>query len=131
MQPPHRCSHQDMAPTATQQLDLPEYGNEIDEELFMSKEYGPGLARTKFGKNLPLWDDIVLWNDKYQEELDAGLKIGKDYPEYINNHVISLVKKYWDCFYKDGAARPIRGIEFIIDTVCCRRVHHHDVIIRK
>jgi hypothetical protein len=34
----------------------------------------------KVGKDLPLWDDIILWNVKYQADFDAGLKIGKDCP---------------------------------------------------
>jgi hypothetical protein len=64
----------------------------------------------KFDKDLPLWDDIILWNDKYQAELDAGLKIGKHCPEDIKDRVISLVNTYWDYFYKDDAARSIWGV---------------------
>jgi hypothetical protein len=56
----------------------PEYGNDIDEELLISKEHGPGLARMQFGKDLPPRDDIILWDDKYQAKLDTGLKIGKN-----------------------------------------------------
>lgn len=43
--------------------------------------------------------------------------------------MISLIKQYWYCFYKDGAAWPIRGYEFSTDTgnskpVCCRQPTH-------
>jgi hypothetical protein len=88
----------------------PESIIEIDEELLVSNEHGTGSARMKFGKDLPLWDDITLWNDKYQAELDAGLKIGKHCSEDIKDRVISLVNTYRDCFYNDDAARPIRGV---------------------
>ena len=44
----------------------------------------------------------------------------------MQEHVISLVKKYWDCFCKDGAKRTILGYELSIETgnakpVFCRK----------
>ena len=43
--------------------------------------------------------------------------------------VISLIHKYWDCFYEAGAQHPILGFEFSLDTgasppVCCRAPHY-------
>jgi hypothetical protein len=37
----------------------PDYADEIDEDLLVFKEYGPGLTRTKFGKKLPPRDDVA------------------------------------------------------------------------
>ena len=41
-------------------------------------------------------------------------------------HIHGIVKKYWDCFCKRGARRPILVYDFLIDTgsaklVCCRK----------
>jgi hypothetical protein len=36
----------------------PDYTDDIDEDLLVFKEYGPGLTRTKFGKNLPPRDAV-------------------------------------------------------------------------
>jgi hypothetical protein len=74
---------------------------------------------------LPPRSDIKYWDDKYQAEFDKGIKIGTNCPSGIKTHVIIIIKRYWDNFYKDGACRPILGFEFVIDTgdahpVCCR-----------
>jgi hypothetical protein len=103
----------------------PDYAENIDEYLLVVKEYGPGLKRTKFGKNLPLMDDVEYWDDKYQSEFDKGIKIGKHCPSGIRTLVSVVIKRYWDNFYKAGACRPIRGFEFLIGTgdttpACCR-----------
>jgi hypothetical protein len=85
------------------------YRNDIDEDILVFKDYGAGLSRTKFGKDLPPRDDVEFWDDKYQAELDAGLKIGIGCPPHIKERVIELVKKYWDNFYAKGSSLPIRG----------------------
>jgi hypothetical protein len=71
----------------------PDYANDIDEELLVSKEYGSALMRTKFDKELPPRDGIQEWDDKFQGELDAGLKIGEHCPPAVKERVIALVKK--------------------------------------
>jgi hypothetical protein len=49
-------------------------------------------------------------------EFDKGIKIGKHCPSGIRTHVTEVIKRYWDNFYKAGACRTIRILEFLIDT---------------
>jgi hypothetical protein len=71
----------------------PNYANCVDEELSVCKEHEPGLTRTKFGKALPPQDDIEIRDDTYQDELDAGLKVGERCPPHIKDRAVGLLKK--------------------------------------
>jgi hypothetical protein len=59
---------------------------------------------------------VEYWDEKYQARLNEGFKIGDRCPPDVKERAISLVKKYWDCFYNEGPCIPIRRFEFIIDT---------------
>jgi hypothetical protein len=76
----------------------PTYANDINDDLLIGKEYGPVLARTQFGQDFPPRDDIVLWNDSFQAELDAGLRLGTDCPPEIRTRIVATIKENRDCF---------------------------------
>ena len=62
--------------------------------------------------------DLIYFNASIEdnEELNKGFKIGKSATTEQREQVITLVKKYWDCFCKKGAKRTILEYEFGIDT---------------
>ena len=49
-------------------------------------------------------------------ELEKGLKIGKIVPNTTTRAIRSLIVKYWDYLYAEGAKRTILDYEFAIDT---------------
>ena len=63
-------------------------------------------------------NDLIYFNASIEdnEELNKGFKIGKSATTEQREQVITLVKKYWDCFCKKGAKRTILEYEFVIDT---------------
>ena len=71
-------------------------------------------------------DIIVFDRDLHQTELDKHLSINNSIGIDIKASITTIIKEYWDCFVKVGAARPILGYEFGIDTggakpVCCKK----------
>ena len=57
--------------------------------------------------------------------MTKGLKIGNTASTESIERLISIIKKYCDCFCKKGTRRTIIGYEFAIDTkasppVCCK-----------
>ena len=103
-----------------------DYGDEVDGILDYS-QYGKCVYRNKMTWNNDIKrDDIILYNcTLHGAELDKDLKFDESIDEATKQQIITIVKKYWDCFVKEGAKRPILSYEFGIDTggakpVCCR-----------
>ncbi|MGH7974524.1 MAG: hypothetical protein ACREBR_03270 [bacterium] len=42
--------------------------------------------------------------------------MGPDIASTLQKCLLAIIKNYWDCFYEEGARRPILGFEFCIDT---------------
>ena len=65
-------------------------------------------------------------NDKeHNGELHKHIKFNSRVIPEIKEQLISIVKKYWDCFFKEGAKLTILGYELYIDIgdaqpVCCK-----------
>ena len=106
----------------------PDYDNgELDDIL----DYGQ-FGRCIYKSNMK-WDssvkrmDRILYNEsEHRMELDKDLRFGSAVDSATRAAVTNIIKKYWDCFVKNGAKRTIIGYEFGIDTsgakpVCCRK----------
>ena len=72
-------------------------------------------------------NDLIYFDEtgEDEKELIKGFKIGQLATTQQKEQVLSLVKKYWDCFCKRGAKRTILEYEFGVDTgasqpVACR-----------
>ena len=61
-------------------------------------------------------DIIIFDRDLHQAELDKDLSIDNSIGTDIKTSITTIIKEYRDCFVKIGAARPILGYEFGIDT---------------
>ena len=115
-------------PKMISQYTTPEdYGDEVDGILDYS-QYGKCVYRNKMTWNNDIKrNDIILYNcTLHGAELDKDLKFDESIDEATKQQIITIVKKYWDCFVKEGAKRPILSYEFGIDTggakpVCCRK----------
>ena len=59
---------------------------------------------------------IVFDHDFHQAELDKDLSIDNSIGTDVKTSITTIIKEYWDCFVKFGAARPILSYEFGIDT---------------
>ena len=58
-------------------------------------------------------------------DLNKDLRLGTSLDSDCQATVRNLIIKYWDCFVKEGAKRPILGYKFGIDTSgakpeCCK-----------
>ena len=107
----------------------PEYNSDIDEGIFEAEDFG---SRTVFKpksivSTVAPREDIISFGDQQgdEKELQKGLKVGSLASGSEKEQVISMIKKYWDCFCKRGAQRTILEYEFSIDTgtskpVCCK-----------
>ena len=105
-----------------------EYSDDIDDGVFDFETYGRAVFRPK-----TRWtpgdsrDDIIEFiAEKHSEELTKNFKVGENVSQEVKERLITIIKKYWDCFCAEGARRPILGYEFGIDTgdakpVCCRK----------
>ena len=49
-------------------------------------------------------------------QLNKDLCLGKSLDSDCQAKVRSLIVKYWNCFAKEGAKRPILGYKFGVDT---------------
>ena len=101
--------------------------DDIGDGVFDYKQYGNAAFRP-----LEKWtdakrDDIIQYNDKVdKKEFLKHIRIGDCASRERKSTITGIVKKYWDCFCKRGARRPILNYEFAIDTcsskpVCCRK----------
>ena len=106
----------------------PEYhGDDVDGVLNYS-QYGNCLYRIDVS-----WSDDSGQNDiihfesaAHTTELTKGLCVDTTIDTYTHEAIMNIIKKYWDCFVKEGAQRLILRYEFGIDTggakpVCCRK----------
>jgi len=73
-------------------------------------------------------DDIIKSNvASHSDESNKGLIFDATADLITHDTVANLVKKYWDCFEKDGVKRTILCYKFGIDIggakhVCCRKI---------
>ena len=115
-------------PKVVSRYTTPEFhGDDIDGILDYS-QYGNCLYRTDIS-----WsddsgrDDIINFDcAAHTEELTTGLRFDTTIDPLTRDSIVEIIKKYWDCFIKEGAQRPILGYEFGIDTggakpVCCKK----------
>ena len=103
-----------------------DYANDIDEDLFIHKQYGKSLLQQTTPKDIPPRDDLQLWDNDFLPELTTNLKIGSDASPEIKAQIITIIKDNWDAFFEAGVRRPILGFQFCIDTgasepVCCQQ----------
>ncbi|MGH7974284.1 MAG: reverse transcriptase family protein, partial [bacterium] len=90
--------------------------NDIDDDLFEFRKFGKSLKRST-AVDVPPRDDIHLWNEERDhEELHKNLRVGSGVDDTTRERLTTIIKSYWDCFYEEGARRPILGFEFCIDT---------------
>ena len=100
---------------------------DIEEGVFNYKQYGNAIYRPrKLCKETRRNDYIMYDAQRDKAEFDANIRIAKDATHAHRNTITGIVKKYWDCFCKVGARRPILEYEFAIDTgtakpVCCKK----------
>jgi hypothetical protein len=103
-----------------------DYGDEIDDDMFIFRQYGRSLLRPPYGKTIPERDDIILWDSSvHQAEFDEVITIPDHVPDNIKAELTSIIHDNWDCFIAEGVYRPVLGFEFRIDTggatpVCCK-----------
>ena len=107
---------------------IPPTYSDVDESLFLNADFGKAIII----QECPDWNpgsrtDIRIWNATTdQEEFDKNLKIHNDTNPKLQLLIKNLIKKHWDCFYKEGIKQTILGHEFCIDTgnhtpVACRK----------
>ena len=101
--------------------------NDIEEGVFDYHRYGKTVFRPATKLKDSTREDYITFDPEVDmAELDNNIRIGEC---VAHNHIATIngiVKKYWDCFCKRGARRPILNYEFGIDTgtakpVCCRK----------
>ena len=105
---------------------MPEYASDINDGAWDFSNYGKSVYRPKLDWQDKQRNDIIDFEESYQAELDKDLRMGTGVDDATKQEIMSLIKKYWDCFCKEGAKRTIIGYEFGIDTgnakpVCCRK----------
>ena len=94
---------------------------------FDYQQYGNAIYRPrKLCKDLKRTDHIIYDEKRDKLEFDSNIRIAKEATNAQRNTITGIVQKYWDCFCKVGARRPILDYEFAIDTgtakpVCCRK----------
>ena len=108
----------------------PTYGDELDPDLYVCPRFGKSLRRTEPLRELPPRIDIRLWNAATdQVEFDAVIKLPEHMGPEICAELVSIIHDNWDCFYAEGARRPMLGFQFCIDTgdsppVACRQPNY-------
>ena len=109
---------------------IPTYGDELDPDLYVCPRLGKSLRRTEPLKQLPTRTDIRLWNTEIdQAGFDSVIKLPQHMGTDICTELTSIIQDNWDCFYAEGARRPMLGFEFCIDTgdsppVACRQPNY-------
>ena len=90
---------------------------DIGDRVFDYEQYGNAVFRPLEKWTVSKRDGLILYDDKVDnDEFREYIRIGK-YASHINKTTITgIVNKYWDCFCKRGARRPILNYEFSIDT---------------
>jgi len=105
---------------------MPEYGCGINEGAWDFSSYRKTLYRPKLEWQDMQRNDIILFQEIDQPELEKDLRIGTNIDDATRTSIVAVIKEYWDCFCKEGAKQTINGYEFGIDTgnvkpVCCRK----------
>ena len=93
--------------------------NDIDDDYFDYTCYGSKCVYRPpaFSPHVPPRDDIISFDQDVDDaELQASLKLDPKLSDADKSTIITIVKKYWDCFCKRGVRRTILGFEFGIDT---------------
>jgi len=104
---------------------MPEYASDINHGAWGFSNYGKSVYRPKLDWQDKQGDDVIDFQESYQAKLDKDLRMGKGVDDVMKQEIMSLIKKYWDCFCKEDAERTIIGYEFGIDArntkpVCCQ-----------
>ena len=101
------------------------HGDNVNRVLDYS-QYGNCLYRTAVS-----WYDISGRNDiiyfegaAHTAELTKGLRFDMTIDTSTREAIINIIKKYWDCFVKEGSQWPIIGYEFGIDTGGVKPVYY-------
>ena len=105
---------------------MPEYATDINEGAWDFSNYGKTVFKPKLDWQDTQRDDLINFQDSHQDELEADLRMGTGVDKETKEEIVNIIKKYWDCFCKEGAKRTVIGYEFGIDTgnakpVCCRK----------
>ena len=107
-------------------IPLPPY-SDIDDDLCLSSAYSLAIRRTKEKSPPPSTrDDFILWDKNIHfSHLQNHLHLRDDMDITVRDAILSVVKKNWDAFDKQGVSRSILGNEFGVDTgasppVCCQ-----------
>ena len=112
--------------------------DDIDEDTFAYKPIKNTVYKLKLNWEDHPRSDIIQFNKSDDTtELMKAIKIGSSINNSVQQRIISIVQKYWDCFAMKGARRTIIGYEFGIDTgdakpVCCAKPqygYHESAII--
>lgn len=101
--------------------------DDVEEGVFDYQQYGNTVYRPN-----TIWkdierDDCIMWyKQRDEKEVNTNIKIWKGASHEHRNTITGIFRKYWDCFSKAEARRPILNYEFAIDTgtakpVCCRK----------
>jgi hypothetical protein len=103
-------------PKPPNQYQHPEYADDIGDDVFVCRKYGKSLRHSTVVEvedrtDVHLWDEV-----RDRPELEQGLRVGADATPELKECLARIIKAYWDCFYEEGARRPILGFEFCIDT---------------
>ena len=106
------------------------FPNVIEDKIFDCCQYGQAVFRPANTWKDRVQDDIIAYKEVNNgAELEKFIMIGKDVNVHHRSIILGIVKKYWDCFCKQGAHCPILDNEFSINTgkskpVCCRKPHY-------
>ena len=115
-------------PKVISKYTTPDLDDKDLDDLLDYSQYGKCVYKPKL-----CWDsgdvrsDLMLFDpDQHSTELSKDLSFHPSVDSVTQSKVIDIIKRYWDCFIKEGAKRPIKGYEFGIDTggskpVCCRK----------
>ena len=87
-----------------------DYSNDIDDGLFYYTHYGKAAFKPKLDWKAHTRNDIITYNNAEDcYEFTKGLKIGDTEFAESRERLISIIKKYWDCFCKKFTCRTILG----------------------
>jgi len=103
-----------------------DYSCGINDSAWDFSNYGKAVFRPKLEWQDTQRDNVIYFQDSDQEELEKDLRMGKNVDDATHDSIVTVIKKYWDSFCKEGAKRTIIAYEFGIDTgnakpVCCRK----------
>ena len=115
-------------PKVESRYKMPEYGCDINEGAWDNPNYGKSVYIPKLKWNDMHRDNIIHFQETDQKELDKYLTVGINSDKTKAHRIVTIIKKYWDCFCKEGAKQTVIGYEFGIDIgnrkpVCCRDHH--------